>query len=411
MQRLLRYPWVLLALLLVLLPTSLQAQDQVVVRAILFYSPTCGHCHKVIQEDLPPLVEEYGDQLQIVIINTQTEGGSRLFAAASDWGGIPEGQRGVPLMVVGDELLFGSIEIPTRLPGIVDEGLSTGGIDWPAFPGMDEVAAELEARQSEAPAEEPIAGPAEKPTQVATKEAGVQPTEEAAEATAEQPVEQPTEVVPATATPAPAAEDDNIVLLGESEPKTVADLSISERLMLDPVGSAIALIVLALLIISAIWVAVSWIRTGLPKNVGAGWQVWIIPVLAVIGLSVAAYMAFVETTASEAVCGPVGDCNAVQQSPYASLFGILPIGVLGVIGYLMILALWLWQRYGPAQTTAKTAWMLPAVLLFGVLFSTYLTFLEPFVIAAICMWCITSAVIMLLLLWSSYLWRVPERGK
>ena len=37
-----------LALLLVI-PT--QAQD--IVHAILFYSPTCPHCHKVIQEDLP----------------------------------------------------------------------------------------------------------------------------------------------------------------------------------------------------------------------------------------------------------------------------------------------------------------------------------------------------------------------
>jgi uncharacterized membrane protein len=45
---------------------------------------------------------------------------------------------------------------------------------------------------------------------------------------------------------------------------------------------------------------------------------------------------------------------------------------------------------------------MPVVLLgmtvFGVLFSLYLTFLEPFVIKAVCMWCITSAVIMTLLL-------------
>jgi len=390
MQRLARYLLFLLALLLVLSPTSLHAQDQSVVRAILFYSPTCGHCHKVIQEDLPLLVEKYGDQLQIVLINTQTQGGSALFAAAAEWGGIPEGQRGVPLMVVGDELLFGSIEIPTRLPGIVEEGLSADGIGWPTFPGMSEVVAELEARQSQ-----PVEGPAEKPTENPAKN----PTTSAS----------PTATtVAATVTPAPAVgDDDNIVLFGESGPTTVADLSITERLMLDPVGSAIALVVLVLLIISAIWIAISWIRTGLPETVGAGWQVWIIPVLAVIGLGIAAYLAFVETTASEAVCGPVGDCNAVQDSPYAKLFGVLHVGVLGVLGYLVILTLWLWQRLGSVASTRKTAWMLPAVLLFGVSFSAYLTFLEPFVIAAICMWCIASAVMMILLLWFTYLWRVP----
>jgi uncharacterized membrane protein len=36
--------------------------------------------------------------------------------------------------------------------------------------------------------------------------------------------------------------------------------------------------------------------------------------------------------------------------------------------------------------------------IFGVLFSIYLTFLEPFVIGATCMWCISSAVLMIILL-------------
>ena len=38
------------------------------------------------------------------------------------------------------------------------------------------------------------------------------------------------------------------------------------------------------------------------------------------------------------------------------------------------------------------------MILFGMSFSIYLTFLEPFVIGATCMWCLSSAVIMLLLL-------------
>ena len=39
--------------------------------------------------------------------------------------------------------------------------------------------------------------------------------------------------------------------------------------------------------------------------------------------------------------------------------------------------------------------------MFGVLFSTYLTYLEAFVIHATCSWCILSAVLMILLLWVS----------
>jgi uncharacterized membrane protein len=38
---------------------------------------------------------------------------------------------------------------------------------------------------------------------------------------------------------------------------------------------------------------------------------------------------------------------------------------------------------------------------FGVLFSIYLTFLEPFVIGATCAWCLTSAIVMTALFWLS----------
>ena len=68
---------------------------------------------------------------------------------------------------------------------------------------------------------------------------------------------------------------------------------------------------------------------------------WIIPILCLIGFGVAGYLAYVETTQVEAVCGPVGDCNTVQQSEYARLFGILPIGVLGLFGYVAIFISWM----------------------------------------------------------------------
>ena len=92
----------------------------------------------------------------------------------------------------------------------------------------------------------------------------------------------------------------------------------------------------------------------------------------------------------------VGNCNAVQQSLYARVFNI-PIGVLGIAGYVLILAVWLLSRERRWQVQMDR--LLQAMALFGVAFSIYLTFLEPFVIGATCVWCLTSAVIMLLLLW------------
>lgn len=125
---------------------------------------------------------------------------------------------------------------------------------------------------------------------------------------------------------------------------------------------------------------------------------WCVPLIALAGLIVASYLAYVEVREVEAVCGTIGDCNTVQQSDYAKLFGVLPIGVLGVFGYVMILLSW-----GLTQVNENLRrWGQAALLLLtlsGTAFSIYLTFLEPFVIGATCAWCLTSALTMLLLLW------------
>jgi uncharacterized membrane protein len=71
------------------------------------------------------------------------------------------------------------------------------------------------------------------------------------------------------------------------------------------------------------------------------------------------------------------------------------------VGYLAIGAAWLVHSRAEGMTrkyAALAAWGLAAV---GTLFSVYLTFLEAFVIGATCFWCITSAVLMGLILWAT----------
>ncbi|MBZ0308787.1 MAG: DsbA family protein, partial [Anaerolineae bacterium] len=68
-----RMLWILAALFI--FPYTVTAQADAVVYAVLFYSPTCPHCHQVIENDLPPLQEKYGDQLQILFINVTVQGG------------------------------------------------------------------------------------------------------------------------------------------------------------------------------------------------------------------------------------------------------------------------------------------------------------------------------------------------
>ena len=127
------------------------------------------------------------------------------------------------------------------------------------------------------------------------------------------------------------------------------------------------------------------------------WSDWLIPVLIVIGMGVAIYLSYVETQSVEALCGSVGDCNTVQQSRYARLFDVLPIGFLGLMGYIALLASWLARRFIP-KLEKPAAIGFFSMAFFAVIFSLYLTYLEPFVIKAVCIWCLTSAVIVTLLL-------------
>ncbi len=312
--------------------SSAAAADGAVVHAVLFYSPTCPHCHDVIDNDLPPLMDRYGEQLDIVGINTSHPDGQALYQAAVTAFAIPRERLGVPALIIGDRVLVGSVEIPELLPGLIEDHLAAGGVDWPAIPGLVAIVAAT-----------------------------------------------PVETAPAAAT---AASSDNP--LATAAPETVAD-----RFRRDLVGNSLAVVVLAGMV--AVVVA-SFRRTSARGRV-PGWQRWAIPVLVVAGLFISAYMTFVETTGATAVCGPVGDCNAVQQSSYALLFGVLPIGVVGLAGYAALGIAWLAAHRGHLSFTPL------ALLAFGgTLFSIYLTFLEPFVIGATCIWCLSSAVVITLIL-------------
>jgi uncharacterized membrane protein len=326
--------------------------DEPVVHAVLFYSPTCPHCEQVITVDLPPLVEEHGDRLQIILVNVTTEQGALLYEAAVARYGLGD-RVGVPTLVVADTALVGSAEIPERFPGIVDELLAAGGADWPDIPGL----AEAMVPASEEPATSGDPAPTAPPTPVAS----VAPA------------------LPELATPGPAAADGPL-----------------GRLARDPVGNALAVVVLAALLVVLAWAGIAVLRAG-PAVVVRPPSALIL-LLALAGLGVAAYLAFVETTATEAVCGPVGDCNAVQQSEYARLFGVLPIGVLGLAGYAAILVAWVVGTRAEPRVARPARLALLAMAFGGTAFSAYLTFLEPFVIGATCAWCVTSAVLMALVL-------------
>ena len=315
--------------------SAIQADEEPVVRGVMFWMDTCGHCHYVLESVLPPLQEQYGAQLDITLVEIASrEDADRMLAVAAELG-LPPGGVGVPFLVIGERYLIGSDQVEAELPGLIEAHLAAGGVELPSLPTLEGLV----------PAAEPAVLP------------------------------------PAPAPEATAAAPEAVVAAPEA--RAVA-------------GAGVALVVLlAMILVLAAAAGGLWLaRAGRIQSTPAA-RLWLaVPILSVLGLGVAAYLAYVETQAASAVCGPVGDCNAVQSSSYARVLGV-PIGLIGVAGYVAILAVWAWAR--------RSASALPVVLLvlmtgFGVAFSIYLTYLELFVIRAVCMWCVTSAVVMTLLL-------------
>lgn len=339
-----------MTLLSILLPMGSALAQGPIVRAVLFYSPTCPHCHEVITEGLPPITDQYGDQLQIVAVDVTVPGGSMLFEAAFEQFDIPPESQMVPLLIIGDRFLLGSIEIPAELPALIEAGIEQGGVDWPALPGLVESLAE------------DLTGPVSG--------------------------EQTPDVAALLETLADA----------RYQPGIAGWLARAKsNFMRDPVANGLAVAVLIAMVVSMIWVVVLLLTQ--PPSPTPRWKTIAMPVLSLVGLGIAGYLTYIEATQSTAVCGPVGDCNAVQQSSYARLFGVLPIGVLGLMGYVGIAAAWLVSQKTSGQIQRYAALAMMGMTFFGTTFSIYLTYLEPFVIGATCMWCLSSAVIITAQMW------------
>jgi cytochrome c biogenesis protein CcdA/glutaredoxin len=116
------------------------AQDTPVVRFILFYSPTCPHCHEVMENYLPTVYEKYGDQVEYQYIDVQEDDNYLTFLSLETKLGVPkEAQGSVPVLVIGDKVLIGGADIPDRLEGYIDEYLAMGGIDFPSLDDLPEV--------------------------------------------------------------------------------------------------------------------------------------------------------------------------------------------------------------------------------------------------------------------------------
>lgn len=108
--------------------------------------------------------------------------------------------------------------------------------------------------------------------------------------------------------------------------------------------------------------------------------------LAMAGFLISAYLTWTYLNGAAPVCvGGSSGCEAVQTSRYSEIMGV-PVAALGLFAYAAMLVC--------AVLRGEMAAVFGAfVALVGVLFSAYLSYLELFVLRAICQWCVASAVL------------------
>ncbi|MEX2032005.1 MAG: vitamin K epoxide reductase family protein [Dehalococcoidia bacterium] len=128
-----------------------------------------------------------------------------------------------------------------------------------------------------------------------------------------------------------------------------------------------------------------------------GLRLNVLLLLAVLGTAVAVYLTYVALDSEEEpFCSGIGDCATVQSSEYAKV-GPVPVAVLGLGMYLGLLGLILARRFASFGRDPRFALWTFALAMSGALYSAYLTYLEFFVIDAICVWCVISATIVTLI--------------
>jgi uncharacterized membrane protein len=125
-------------------------------------------------------------------------------------------------------------------------------------------------------------------------------------------------------------------------------------------------------------------------------------VLTVLGIGIASYVTYVHYAGIKPACTAGESCTKVQTSIYSELAGV-PVALMGLIGYIAILATLL----APESERARFATLVLTLGGFG--FSAYLTYRELYSIHAICEWCVTSAIVMTILMLLS-VWRFVRGG-
>jgi uncharacterized membrane protein len=118
----------------------------------------------------------------------------------------------------------------------------------------------------------------------------------------------------------------------------------------------------------------------------------IVAALALAGIFISLYLTLYKLGVIGELSCSIGSCETVNTSKWSRFLG-LPVAAWGVFFYLDVFAIALIGTFPKFENERLISLILAGEAAVGVLFSAWLTYLELGVIHAICIWCVTSALI------------------
>lgn len=113
--------------------------------------------------------------------------------------------------------------------------------------------------------------------------------------------------------------------------------------------------------------------------------------LSLVGIADSLYLLY-EHLGHEVVCLTDSGCSIVDASPYSEILGV-PVSGIGLAAYVSLCVLAAWGLRKPRGQATWIPLGLFGISLTGLIYSVYLTYLELFVIYAVCSWCVVSAAV------------------
>jgi uncharacterized membrane protein len=122
----------------------------------------------------------------------------------------------------------------------------------------------------------------------------------------------------------------------------------------------------------------------------------IVAALALAGIFISLYLTLYKIGIIGELSCSIGSCETVNLSKWSRFLG-LPVAAWGLFFYIDVFAIALIGTFPRFEKEPLISLVLTAEAAVGVLFSAWLTYLELAVIHAICIWCVTSAVVVALI--------------